>query len=450
MEIKTIKFTHQPSLNNTRKSRKHPKVQVDMSKLRDTLQKKIQNRKSYITSQPNVVTTQSLNNSSINNVTEINDPIKSELTDSIEFMNKAKNNPKPNSPKYTNTKASKITIKSRSVNGSPKSVDDIIKKSGMLPINSKISIPIPGCLKNGLNKTYKHNKSIKNRETVKPCVTFKPDLIEPKSTKPHSIIHNIDNISDIILPTQPPQPHPPTTSITIPDNNIHSTDISVVNEPISILPNVIDITNMTDLENTTTTTTTTSISQPSINNNTPNIPSSDIKEIVLSTEPFTTNTTDSSGGKASPNPPTDPPPIISTIVAQTDTTLPIIDISNNQILTTTTTEHKNNESGINKIIKKTLKSYKVGKHANGTRKISVFCKNKDNIKDVTAYTKEISNTNINKMKQYLITNTLLSVGSYAPDDVIKQMYINAKLAGHIVNHNNDILLNNYMTNSENI
>ena len=54
------------------------------------------------------------------------------------------------------------------------------------------------------------------------------------------------------------------------------------------------------------------------------------------------------------------------------------------------------------------------------------------------------------MKQYLIHNTLLSGGSYAPDDVIKQMYINAKLAGHIVNHNNDILVNNYMTLSENI
>ena len=40
MEIKTIKFTHQPLLNNTRKSRKQPKVPVDMSKLRDTLQKK--------------------------------------------------------------------------------------------------------------------------------------------------------------------------------------------------------------------------------------------------------------------------------------------------------------------------------------------------------------------------------------------------------------------------
>ena len=390
MEIKTIKFTHQPLLNNTRKSRKQPKVPVDMSKLRDTLQKKIQNRKSYINTQNTVVTTQSINNTSINNVKEINEPVKSELTDSIEFMNKAKNNTKPNSPKSATTKASKITIKSRSVGGSPKSADDIIKKLGMIPTNSKIDIPIPGCLKNGLNKTYKHNKSIKNSETVKPGVTFKPDLIEPKSTKPHSIIHNIDNISDIILPTHPLQTHPPTTSITIPDNNIQSTDISVVNEPISILPNVIDITNMTDLENTTTTTTT-SISQPIINNNnTPNIPSSDIKEIVLSTEAFT-NTTDSSSvsnivGKDSPNP-IDAQPIISTIVAQTDTTLPIIDISNNHILSTTTTEHKNNESGINKIIKKTLKSYKVGKHANGTRKISVFCKNKENIKDVNAYTK---------------------------------------------------------------
>ena len=91
MSIKTIKFKPE-FLKPNRKSVKHPKTKVDMSKLRDTLQQKIQNRKSYIT-------TQSTNPSEIasggNTTTTKTDPENTpqstqppdEFSDSLSYMN---------------------------------------------------------------------------------------------------------------------------------------------------------------------------------------------------------------------------------------------------------------------------------------------------------------------------------------------------------------------------
>jgi hypothetical protein len=468
MTTKTIKF-NMPSVKiNRKKSIKQPKTKVDMSKLRDTLQQKIQNRKSYITAQPQppqsstssskslgserrVVISDGTETSNTNNKpnTEINNEVD-EFTESISFMNNKKT-------------ASKVTIKSRNI--SQNSIENIIKQPSSIKIPKIKPIPIntpnvfiPGCLKNSGKPTY--NKSIKNR------VSFKPDLISPQSITPHSIINNNNNNSVLFQ-----------DAIIISDTNtntINTTDEPIIpvvnNQQNNVFSDCIDLNDTSDiiinLPQQTTTTTNTSSNNIDISHNNNN--SNNIKEIKLDIGSIN-NITDSQNETKQQQSIQDVSnnniPIISTIVSQMDKTIPgtttlgepIQTISkitttnttnNNNILNNNNLENDNDVGEINTLRTTTMKRFKVGKQ-NGTRKVAIFCKNKENIKEITKYTQEILNTNINQMKQYLINKTLLSVGSYAPNDVIKQMYVNSKLTGDIVNHNDDVLLNNYLTNSEN-
>jgi len=51
---------------------------------------------------------------------------------------------------------------------------------------------------------------------------------------------------------------------------------------------------------------------------------------------------------------------------------------------------------------------------------------------------------VKKIKEYLKQNSLLEVGSTAPDDVLRSIYTNAKLSGELENKNGDVLLNNFI------
>ena len=89
------------------------------------------------------------------------------------------------------------------------------------------------------------------------------------------------------------------------------------------------------------------------------------------------------------------------------------------------------------------KTYRLGKHPT-KRIVSVFCKNADMINGIKRVHNTLRNTKVNDMKRYLIRRSLLSVGSPAPTDVIKQMYISAISSGDVTNNNASVLLHNYI------
>ena len=49
------------------------------------------------------------------------------------------------------------------------------------------------------------------------------------------------------------------------------------------------------------------------------------------------------------------------------------------------------------------------------------------------------------MKLYLKNQGLISTGSTAPMDVMREIFISSKLSGDIENKNSDVLVNNYLS-----
>lgn len=431
--LKTIKI-NLPLFKTKNKTAKRKTTPVDLSQLKEKLQNNIQNRKIKNTSAV------SIDNS--NQITPQN-----EFTNSIQFMDK----------KISTGPSSKLngTMKSYLPNNQKKShttFENIIENPDMKisvvnnsnQLSSKIydDMTIPGCLKGGKKKTYKAfiNKPISKNQRV----SFTPNITS-------SSVSSIP--SDIINKSLSIQSHPenqPVFSLSDKNTNVSSWVSQI--EPVTAITPVVINTNIPIFKKDEIIDLTDSVMHP-INNVVVAPINKDTKEIKLIDLPDTYS-------EKTPTPITTPSePAV--VIPNTNTIINLDDITihtnvpsepavlEKPTIIPNTDQHISNEQQIHKIIKKTIKKYKLGK--NGTRKIiSVLCKNKDNIQNIKKYTQEIGSTNLNQMKQYLINNTLLSVGSYAPDDVIKQMYLNAKLAGDIMNHNDNMLVNNYITDSDHI
>ncbi len=95
---------------------------------------------------------------------------------------------------------------------------------------------------------------------------------------------------------------------------------------------------------------------------------------------------------------------------------------------------------------KIKKTFRLGKHPN-KRVVSVFCKNIEMINGVKRIHSTLKNRKLTDMKKYLVRKSLISIGSTAPPDIITQMYVSAISSGDINNHNNELMLKNYMTHS---
>lgn len=72
------------------------------------------------------------------------------------------------------------------------------------------------------------------------------------------------------------------------------------------------------------------------------------------------------------------------------------------------------------------------------------------INDKDAYTKidkdkkKIENANMTTIRNYLRTRKLYKSGSTAPEEVLREIFVNAQLTGHVENKNPDPLVHNYM------
>ena len=85
-----------------------------------------------------------------------------------------------------------------------------------------------------------------------------------------------------------------------------------------------------------------------------------------------------------------------------------------------------------------MKLGKIGK------KVSVLINDNTTRKNIRNEKHLLNITPMKKIKEYLKQNSLLEVGSTAPDDVLRSIYTNAKLSGELENKNGDVLLNNFI------
>ena len=90
---------------------------------------------------------------------------------------------------------------------------------------------------------------------------------------------------------------------------------------------------------------------------------------------------------------------------------------------------------------RTLK-YSLGKHKNG--KVSVLIKNAKTRRKVQTEQALLKQKSIADIKLYLRSKNLLKVGSEVPNDVLRQMYESAILAGDVTNKSKDTLIHNYL------
>jgi len=99
----------------------------------------------------------------------------------------------------------------------------------------------------------------------------------------------------------------------------------------------------------------------------------------------------------------------------------------------------------NKMVKhrnKTLRrKIKLGKMKNT---VGVLVKNKRTRKRIKRDVDVLKTTKLHDIKSYLKRHNLIKIGSAAPENVLRKIYEDARLAGSIYNKNPDVLLHNYM------
>jgi hypothetical protein len=98
-----------------------------------------------------------------------------------------------------------------------------------------------------------------------------------------------------------------------------------------------------------------------------------------------------------------------------------------------------------KRITRTLK-YSLGKHKNG--KVSVLIKNAKTRRKIQTEQAILKQKTIPDIKAYLRSKNLLKVGSDVPNDVLRQLYENAILAGDVTNKSKDTLIHNYFNDNK--
>lgn len=100
-------------------------------------------------------------------------------------------------------------------------------------------------------------------------------------------------------------------------------------------------------------------------------------------------------------------------------------------------------SSSSKKLKKTVKNvYTLGKKG---KSIKVLIKNNKTRKNNQIEKNIIEQTDPKDMKLYLKNQGLISTGSTAPMDVMREIFISSKLSGDIENKNSDVLVNNYLS-----
>jgi hypothetical protein len=95
---------------------------------------------------------------------------------------------------------------------------------------------------------------------------------------------------------------------------------------------------------------------------------------------------------------------------------------------------------------KTLK-FKLGR-SNKNRKIGIYIKNRETLKNIKRDFNRLKDVDIGEVKKYLRQHNLINTGSSSPNDVLREIYEKAILSGDVTNKNTSNLLYNFMHDDE--
>jgi hypothetical protein len=91
---------------------------------------------------------------------------------------------------------------------------------------------------------------------------------------------------------------------------------------------------------------------------------------------------------------------------------------------------------------KTVKQYSSFGKKNDT--VRVLIKDKSTYDGINRDIDKLKKHSMNKIRNFLRTKRLYKVGSSAPDDVLREIYVNVSLTGEIENKGSDTMLHNYL------
>jgi len=91
---------------------------------------------------------------------------------------------------------------------------------------------------------------------------------------------------------------------------------------------------------------------------------------------------------------------------------------------------------------KTIKQYSSFGKKNDT--VRVLIKDKSTYDGISRDIDKLKKHNMNKIRNFLRTKRLYKVGSTAPDDVLREIYVNVSLTGDIENKGSDTMIHNYL------
>lgn len=91
---------------------------------------------------------------------------------------------------------------------------------------------------------------------------------------------------------------------------------------------------------------------------------------------------------------------------------------------------------------KTVKQYSSFGKKNDT--VRVLIKDKTTYDGISRDVEKLKKHSMNKIRNFLRTKRLYKVGSTAPDDVLREIYVNVTLTGEIENKSSDTMIHNYL------
>jgi hypothetical protein len=91
---------------------------------------------------------------------------------------------------------------------------------------------------------------------------------------------------------------------------------------------------------------------------------------------------------------------------------------------------------------KTVKQYSSFGKKNDT--VRVLIKDKSTYDGINRDVEKLKKHSMNKIRNFLRTKRLYKVGSTAPDDVLREIYVNVSLTGEIENKSSDTMIHNYL------
>jgi hypothetical protein len=96
-----------------------------------------------------------------------------------------------------------------------------------------------------------------------------------------------------------------------------------------------------------------------------------------------------------------------------------------------------------KIKTKTLKKHVIGKNED-KRVITVLLKDAEKKKEVIAAKQDLKNTSMDVIKKYLYDHNLVKKGSHAPNNVLVNIFKNARLTGEVFNNDVTTMMTNFL------